>query len=168
MEPEMIEKGLVGFHCLESGGLFIPSENYWRWLHQQPERLPQLPAPSDEEPMIHDSECAKICPESGALMQRYRIGHGFGFFIERSPTGSIWLDAGEWEALKKRQFHDEIHLVFTAPWQSEILNDEITRKETERLTARLGPELLSQLTTLRKKLKNHPERMLALSVLNQE
>lgn len=167
MEREILEKGLVAYHCLESGGIFLPADNYWRWISQQPERLPHLPAPTEVEPTLKDSGKAKICPETGALMQRYQVGHGFDFFIDRSPTGSIWLDAGEWEALKKRQFHDELHLIFTAPWQSKIQQQELSENQEERLIERLGSDLVDRLTAMRGELANHPDRTLALTFLNQ-
>lgn len=57
-------------------------------------------------------------------MSRFRVGHGFDFTIDRSISGSIWLDGGEWGALRERQFHDEIHLIFTASWRREIQAEE--------------------------------------------
>ncbi len=168
MTREPLEDGLIGYHCLESGGIFIMADSYWRWLQRRPSRLPHLPRAWADEPSRYDSTSAKICPETGGLMQRYQVGHGFDFFIERSPTGSIWLDAGEWEALKKRQFHDELHLIFTAPWQENIKHEEIAQNEMTRMSERLGQDLVAQLSALKEALEDHPDRALALSFLNQE
>lgn len=167
MVAETLEEGLTAFRCPESHGIFIPAESYWRWLHQQPSRLPHLPAPSDKSPVIEDSPEAKICPETGLLMMRYRVGHGFDFYIDRSPTGSLWLDAGEWEALKERQFHDELHLIFTSPWQRDVLQQDIAAAHEERLADRLGPDLMGRLVALRQDLNGHPDKDLAMALFTQ-
>ncbi len=121
MQRITLEDGLIAFQCPESEGVFLPIQSYFRWLSRQSERLPHLPV-SDTSPeeVAGDVESAKICPETGLIMQRFKVGHGFSFYLDRSPSGSIWFDKGEWEALRERQFHDELHLIFTAPWQRDI------------------------------------------------
>ena len=167
MEREALEEGLPVFRCVETGGIFIPSGTYWNWLHKQPDRLPRLPEPSSEPPIEEESSSIKICPETGTFMVRYKVGHGFDFHIDRSVSGSIWLDSGEWEALKERQYHDELHLVFAAPWQREILEQELEENEAQRLNERLGPELIEKLDALKNDLDGHPHRMQALAYLRQ-
>ncbi len=139
MNRVQLEEGLAAYQCPETEGIFLPVASYFRWLGRQPERLPQLPSSGDaaqEAPV--DSGEAKICPESGQLMQRYSVGHGFAFHIDRSPSGSLWFDKGEWEALKKRQYHDDLHLIFTSPWQDKVRAERKAKAERAvRARARL-------------------------------
>ena len=135
---------------------------------QQPERLPRLPPVEQEAPVEESGGEAKICPETGTIMTRYKIGHGFPFSIDRSINGGIWLDAGEWEALRDRQFHDELHLVFTSPWQRAVRLNESESSLRLRLRERLGAELADRLIALKEQLADHPSRPQALAFLMRE
>ena len=168
MEQVSLENGLDAYHCVDSGGYYIPSRSYLFWLQQQPARLPHLPEPTESVEIMSDSSSPLICPESGTLMTRFRIGHGFAFAIDRSITGGVWLDGGEWEALRNRNFHDEIHLVFTAPWQKQVRTARAQATYEETLRSTLGPGLLDRLTALRDELMDHPHRNLALAYLTDK
>jgi hypothetical protein len=98
-------------------------------------------------------------------MLRHRVGHGFAFSLDRSVTGGIWLDAGEWEALKARNFHDELHLVFTAPWQAAARREAAQKMEQELLLSRMGANLMARLDELKLALADHPHRDAALAYL---
>ena len=164
-----LEDGLIAFRCPESGGVFLPAESYFRWLSRQPGRLPHSPkSDGDLEELIEDDDVIKICPESGQIMQRYKVGHGFSFYLDRSPSGSIWLDKGEWQALKDRQFHDELHLVFTAPWQDKVRAERSKEVERELLVAKFGSELLAKIEELRDELSEHEHRAFALAYLQRQ
>ncbi len=167
MEEVTLESGLRAYHCQRSGGYYITSADYMQWLQQQPARLPHLPKEGEPTAANPDPSPALICPETGTLMTRAKVGHGFGFSIDRSITGGVWLEKGEWEALKERNFHDEIHLIFTAPWQKHI-RDERARKAYENtLETALGNLLLDRLTAVRDELAEHPHRNLAIAYLTE-
>ena len=160
---------LIAFQCPETEGVFLPTDSYFRWLSRQPARVPHLPkSDNDREELIEDDEVIKICPESGQIMQRYKVGHGFSFYLDRSPSGSIWLDRGEWQALKDRQFHDELHLVFTAPWQDKVRAERRKDVEQELLVAKFGSDLLAKIEDLRHELSEHEHRAFALAYLQRQ
>ena len=166
MNRVALEDGLVGYRCPESEGVFLPIDSYFRWLSRQLERLPKLPVASEEvQEASQDSGAAKICPESGQIMQRFKVGHGFDFYLDRSPSGSIWMDQGEWESLRKHQFHDELHLVFTTPWQKKVRDEAMSAMRSDLLAAKLGSELLAKIESLKNELQGHESRSLALAYL---
>ena len=101
LQPREIEPGLSVYACPKSGGLWIPLQSYLAWKERQPQEV-AAPAASATPVVPDDSrQRALVCPESGRLLLRYRVGHGLQFHIDRSPTtGGVWLDKGEWEALK--------------------------------------------------------------------
>lgn len=117
-----------------------------------------LPPNDGDQQEIQEVNPAYLCPETGTIMTRYKVGHGFRFSIDRSMTGGVWLDAGEWEALKDRNFHDEIHYIFTDPWQREALRADILSNRRERLESRIGSEFLAAIDELKTKLDAHPNR----------
>lgn len=162
-----LEQGLEAYQCTETGGHYITAACYMQWLEKQPAHLPHLPESAGEtEPAAdHDTDAVLLCPESGTLMSRHRVGHGFAFAVNRSITGGIWLDSGEWDALRERNFHDEIHLIFTAPWQKRVRDAHAQSVYEERLKSALGGDLLARLQAIRNQLADHPERNLALAYL---
>lgn len=152
-----LERDLCAFECPETKGHYLPAESYWRWLSKNPNRLPQLPSEEQESPLEESPETVRLCPESGLPMQRYRVGHGFKFAIDRSPTGGIWLDSGEWAALRERNFHDELHLMFTLPWQRKARLEEQEEQLNQLLMERVGKEAFQRAVDFKNWLKSEPE-----------
>src|SRR5271157_1471890 len=125
MEWREIEPGLTVYECPKSGGLWIALQAYLAWKEQHPQ-APCAP-PAGPLPVLADDsrQRALVCPESGCLLLRYRVGHGLPFHIDRSPaTGGVWLDKGEWEALKSKGLHASLHLIFTSAYQRQIRTTE--------------------------------------------
>ncbi|MEO1857005.1 MAG: hypothetical protein ABGY95_06520 [Rubritalea sp.] len=143
-------------------------QNYWSWLKKLPARLEHLPEASFDVPELVETTTAKICLESGTIMLRCKVGHGFPFTIDRSMTGGVWFDQGEWEALQERQFHDEIHLVFTAPWQDAVRHAHVDAAYQALLVEHFGEDLLSELASLKERLTEHPHREFALAFLHSQ
>lgn len=169
LERVELEPGLTAFRCPETGGHWIPAENYWRWRSKLPaiEVAEESPA-AEAVPVSEFDGAVKLCPESGTVMTRYRVGHGQSFRVERSHTGGIWLDGGEWEALCGGHLQNSIHLIFTAPWQKAVRQQELDAVHLTQLRERLGVELLEKLQELRKELAEHPQRSAALAFLNAQ
>jgi hypothetical protein len=166
LQSVLLEDNLIAYRCPESGGHYIPAVSYMRWLSKQPARLPNLPssdAPQQEEQV---SERACLCPETDTIMTKYAVGHGFPFKIDRSITGGIWLDSGEWEALRRRNFHDELHFIFTEPWQRGVILDSNLVSSLNRLKERIGADLLERMEAFRKEIDAHPHRAEILAYLN--
>jgi Zn-finger nucleic acid-binding protein len=129
MVPREIEPGLPAWECPKSGGFWIPLSSYLAWRERHPETTPPVSAAG--EPALQDDapNRALICPESGRLLLRYRVGHGLPFHIDYSPaTGGIWLDKGEWEALKSRGLHLALQLIFTPLYQRQLRSAEYAAK----------------------------------------
>ena len=166
LKKVVLVDGLIAYGCSKSGGKYIPLQNYWSWLQKQPTRLEHLPEASSDVPEEVESTSTKICPESGTIMLRFKVGHDFPFTIDRSITGGVWFDGGEWEALKERQFHDEIHLVFTAPLQDAVRQSISDEAHRDLLLERLGEDLFTEVKSLKGKLNDHPHREFALAYLH--
>lgn len=158
-----LEDGLKALCCPESGGVYIPLENYWKWKHSaQPAEVSHA---EREAPVSEYDDMVKICPESGTLMSRYRVGHGVSFRVDRSVTGGVWLDAGEWEALHAGDLHLNLHLIFTSPWQKAVTHAEQVAFHNERLRNRLGDDFYNELSAIREKIWEHPASAEALAFI---
>jgi len=165
LKPIELEEGLAAYQCPESGGVYIRLEDYWRW--QQAESAETEKAETGEPPVHEDDLSPKICPETGALMTRFRVGHGFDFMIDRSVTGGVWLDAGEWEALRNGGLHRALHRIFTAPWQRAARSAEVAERQEQRLREKLGDALFERLAALRVEVGDHPHRPEILAFLQR-
>ena len=153
------------YQCPETHGIWFSARSYWRWVSSQPSRLEHVNASDKPAPPSNFDGVPKFCPESGTLMASYAVGHEFSFRIERSVTGGIWLDGGEWEQLKSRNYHDELHLIFTAPWQREERKRRLEAATESAFREKLGSDLYDRLSKVCDELKDHPFRDEALALL---
>lgn len=157
MQLREIEPGLEAYECPKSGGLWIPLQSYLAWRERHPA---EASAPISAPPVPDDSRRrALICPESGRLLLRYRVGHGLQFHLDRSPaTGGVWLDKGEWEALKGKGLHRALHLIFTAAYQRQVRTSEYARSLEETFRDRIGAADFTKVAEFGPWLAGHPRR----------
>jgi Zn-finger nucleic acid-binding protein len=159
MQLQDIEPGLQAYECPKSGGLWVPLQSYLAWRDRQP---PGATVPSGAPPTALRDDSGRptlICPESGRLLLRYRVGHGLPFHVDRSPaTGGVWLDKGEWEGLKSRGLHVALNLIFTAAYQREVRSSEYTRRVTDSFRERIGAADFAKVTEFAAWVARHPRR----------
>src|SRR6266436_6124317 len=159
MQMREIEPGLEVYECPRSGGFWIPLQAYLAWKQRQPAAV-DAPAGDGASAVQDDSrQRALICPESGRLLLRYRVGHGLQFHIDRSPaTGGVWLDKGEWEALKSKGLQGALNLIFTAAYQRQIRTEEYDQTLTRTFRERIGEADFSKVAEFGAWLAVHPKR----------
>lgn len=154
-----LEPGLSAYSCPKSGGVWIPLQNYLDWQMRQPKTAASVlayPAPE----LADDSEQrALICPESGRLLLRYRVGQGLQFRLDRSPaTGGVWLDRGEWETLKLKGLHTEMHLIFTAAYQRSLRSERYGQTMEQTFQDRIGKTDFPRVVEIKNWIEAHPRR----------
>lgn len=144
LEKIEIEPGLHAWKCPVSHGLWISLASYTRW---QQSMAVDVPANAEVPEVMSDADKpAMFCPESGVILQRFRVGKGAAFHIERSPvTGGIWLDQGEWEAVKALGLHNEIHVIFTASYQSRLRREASEAMLDQVFGEKVGTENFTKL-----------------------
>jgi Zn-finger nucleic acid-binding protein len=160
LEPKEIEPGLQAFECPQSGGYWIPLQAYEQWKANQPAfTASQAAGPEPDVPVTNDPKRpALICPESGVVMLRYKAGPGLPFHIERSPaTGGMWLDKGEWQALKQRGLHLDLNLVFTASYQRDLRSAEYAQSLEKVFEERIGPADFQRVAEFKEWMTRHPK-----------
>jgi Zn-finger nucleic acid-binding protein len=161
MQPLELEPGLSVYECPKSGGLWIPLAAFLAWKEQHPATSKSAPASDSMPPIVQEVERTRalICPESGRLLARYRVGHGLAFQIEHSPvTGGVWLDKGKWEALKSKGLHVSLNLIFTESYQRQVRSSEYAQELTDAFRQRIGATDFSKVTDFAEWLAEHPKR----------
>jgi Zn-finger nucleic acid-binding protein len=165
LSPTSLEADLPAAACVVCEGNWISSSAYWAWLERHGPTLSEKPYEGSEL-SVSDRQEVKLCPECRRLMLRYRVGHGVEFSLDQcAGCNGIWLDRDEWAALKGRNLHDEIHLVFTAPWQSEVRREE-TRRRLDEIYARRFGEDYEEIKRVKAWLDAHPDRSTVLAFFN--
>ena len=159
MELKEIEPGLTAYVCPKSAGVWIPLQSYLTWKEHR--KIVKSPLPTGYIPVLADDSKrpALICPESGRLLIRYAVGHGLKFHVDLSPvTGGVWLDQGEWEALKSKGLHSELSFIFTVSYQRQVRNAEYEESLDQTFCARIGSEDFQKVAVFKSWLAAHPKR----------
>lgn len=165
LEPTQLEQDLITHTCSTCGGNYITSQRYFKWLERHKEQLPQRPADQTAKLPVSDSKPGKLCPECGAFLIRHLVGHGIEFHLDRcGRCAGIWLDKNEWEILKSRNLHDDVHMIFSQAWQTQVKREQRTKEYNgfvvglldEKLSLHITPEELARLKELKGWLDSHP------------
>jgi len=165
-----LETGLESYICEKCSGNWLTSEDYWAWLEQRSEILPEKP-PTDEPQPIPDESTkrAKLCPECHRIMLKYKIGRNIIFPLDRCSTCSgVWFDRDEWKVLKRRNLHDEIHAIFSDKWQKQVREEERCRNLEAIFEDKFGKADYDEIRRIKQWLDAHPQRTALLSYLNNE
>ena len=111
-------------YCTECNGRWLSSTSYWYWHDTLKGERPENKY-SDFTCEVHDAPQAKICPDCGRILIKFKVGHGIDFKLDHcNGCNGVWFDKNEWEMLESRNLHDEIHKIFTTAWQNEIRLEE--------------------------------------------
>ena len=96
-------------------------------------------------------------------MLRYRVGRGLSFYLDHCGScNGVWFDRNEWEALKQRNLHDEVHLVFSNAWQNQLRQEE-ARDILDTIYSEKFQEDYEKIKEIKAWLDDHPERSQILS-----
>jgi Zn-finger nucleic acid-binding protein len=161
-----LEEKLKGYKCSKCDGCWIKGFQYWKWIKTHGETIPEKPLELTAELPVSDSMKAKVCIECGHLMIKNKVGHGVPFYLDRcTACGGIWFDKNEWDILKSRNLHDEIHLIFTSAWQADNRTQEHQLKYENSLAEILGEKDYNDLRKMKTLINNHPRKDLLLGYI---
>ena len=144
--------------------IWLPSGKYFHWLKHQPD-TPETQEVITPVP-VEDTSYAKISPETGSILRRYKVWPNQDFYIDRDErTQSIWLDHGEWEYFKTHNLHDNIHLFFMPQWQKQLNDQELRASLEKRYIERFGQEDYARIKEIREWIYAHPHSNTLLAFL---
>jgi Zn-finger nucleic acid-binding protein len=129
---------LAGQTCSECSGVWINRAKYDAWRAKQTGQLPETSTPA--QLAVADTHKAKICPQCGHLLLPYRVGHGLSFSIDYCGVcGGVWCDRGEWDAIKAKNLHDDLHDIVSRHWQTAVLQSGVQESIEQTYARHLGP-----------------------------
>jgi Zn-finger nucleic acid-binding protein len=160
-----LEPLLSSERCGNCEGNFIKGATYWSWLEKHGPNLPEKNADTGgferrESPdLLH-------CPDCHWAMTKYRVGRGIDFVLDQcSSCKGIWLDRNEWETLKARNLHDDIHAMLTSFWQAEATREARRKKTEANLVNRFGEKEYADLKRFREWIYGHERKSELLAYL---
>lgn len=144
-----LEQGLSSQHCPTCGGNWIQGGEYWKWVEvhgsEHAERLIEK-----EDLTLAEPGLPIDCPECRFRMVKFLVGRGLNFTLDHCEgCKGIWLDRNEWEALKKRNLHDDLNLMFTSFWQTEANRTARKQRMEGIYTGRFGAEDYAEIKRIR-------------------
>jgi Zn-finger nucleic acid-binding protein len=166
---ETVEESLTMQTCHQCHGRFLTSTVYFDWLEAHGPNLPETSSDAATRLETVESQQAKRCPDCGAILVPYKVGRETGFSLDRCwQCGGIWFEQNEWEILRSRNLHDDIHLIFTKPWQEEVRQRELARQREMRLRQSFGDADYEELIRVKAWLDAHPKSRELYSYLLNE
>ncbi len=161
-----LDENLTALNCPHCGGNWIRGAEYWKWVENHgsdlAERLHYTESLSLAEPGLPID-----CPECRFRMVKFLVGRGLSFTLDHCEgCKGIWLDRNEWEALKKRNLHDDLNLMFTGFWQKEAHRALRKKRMEEIYTSRFGADDYTEIKRIRWWLetKTNREELLAFLI----
>ena len=166
LDKTELDSHLSSYQCWNCRGNWIPGAEYWTWVERHGTHLAER---------IYETETLELaepgipidCPECRFRMVKYLVGHGLTFTIDHCHgCKGIWLDGNEWEALKKRNLHDDLNLMFTSFWQKEAQREARKKKMEEIYIDRFGADDYTEIKRIRYWLdtKTNREELLAFLI----
>lgn len=136
--------GLPAQACDACGGAVIELDDYRRWLSQEPA------ADEATTAEVHDHAAARPCPHCSRLMQRLRVGADPDFRVDRcAACGLLWLDRGEWDALRAAGLARGLTQLLADAGQREIQEREHRRRREAALRDKHGDACIDELARIR-------------------
>jgi Zn-finger nucleic acid-binding protein len=164
-----LQPNVTAQKCAACAGLWLGSPAFANWIDSIQTGTASgatdlaAPAPTPEP------KTAKICPECGYLMTRYKVGHALSFSLDRcGHCGGTWFDGNEWETLKGSELWNQVHLIFSPAWQNRVRHAEQAEQLRAQFAAKLGPLDFAETERIKAWLNNHPHRAAILAHLASE
>jgi Zn-finger nucleic acid-binding protein len=150
--------------CLQCGGLWIASTDYWAWIEQPEDEADHMPEPIAEP--IAEPPGARRCAGCGHIQLRYPIAADLPFQLDQcGHCNSFWLDRHEWNILRERGLHRQLHKITNLPWQRRLRQEAQRNTWHTIYTARFGPADYAEIQRVRAWLEDHSQRDMLLAYL---
>jgi Zn-finger nucleic acid-binding protein len=163
-----LESNLTSLKCPDCGGNWIHGAEYWKWLEKHGPNLPERAA-QDEELSLAEPGKYLDCPECRFRMVKYLVGHGLSFTLDHCEgCKGIWLDRNEWEALKKRNLHDDMNSMLTSFWQAKAQKEPRKKHLEQVYIRRFGADDYAEIKRIRAWLETHQNKQGLLAYLTDE
>ena len=169
LTPITLINGLAAQQCQKCAGIWVASLSYFAWLKAQKTAFPdQALQPGEALPGTEPPQ-AKICPDCGHLLRRYKIWPNIAFYLDHCVNcNGIWFDREEWQVIEKHNLHDNLNVFFTQVWQHHLQALEQHAAIEQIYLGKLGAEDYQEIRRVREWIWQHPQRGMLLAFLQAD
>ena len=107
------------------------------------------------------------CPACGNTLHEMNAG-SVTVDVCTEGCGGIWFDRNEWEILVSRNLHDEVHYVFSAAWQSRLLDEETGEAYEKRIESIVGTSDYGKIRHTAQWIAAHPKKSTLISYIQEK
>lgn len=160
--PQELPGGLPVRACEACGGSALAMGDYRHWREHAGA---EAHAPVDLL-VVEDRPAARPCPSCARLMQRVRVGATPDFRLDRcAACALLWLDRGEWDALRSAGWADSLEEILSERWQRDVQAQELRTRREAQLREKHGDACIAELARVRDWLDAQPHREELLALL---
>jgi Zn-finger nucleic acid-binding protein len=160
-----LEPNLTAMNCPQCSGNWIRGAEYWRWLEEHGPNLPERSADTDGLSLFEPGRYID-CPECRFRMVKYLVGRGLNFTVDHCEgCKGIWLDRNEWDILKRRNLHDDLHSMLTDFWQAAAKREARIKSLEQIHLGRFGEADYAEIKRVRAWLDKNPNKQYLLAYL---
>lgn len=168
LHPLELEPGLPAARCPRCTGHWLRLGDYANWRAAQPRDLPVVAGASPPAEVGPDGALLKQCPDCGQILTRFRVGHGVTFRLEQCRRcQGVWFDGSEWDILRARNLHDDLHVIFSDPWQHTLAAERSLHRTEAQFEQWLGVEGYERVREMKAWVDSHPYRTELLAYLQR-
>lgn len=169
LRGQPIEENLYGYGCDQCSGIWVSAPQYGQWLKSRNANEQSLLESMEVSLPLEETGKAKICPECGHLLRRYKVWPNVKFYLDRCASCyGVWFDQNEWTYLKARGEHDHIYEFFEQLWQEDLLEAEARERLEQLYLKRFGAEDYARIKEMRQWLWEHPQQGALLAYLSDK
>jgi len=163
-----LDHDLPAHSCTVCGGAWVQAHQYHAWLNDNPP-ITSKPAWSNEgiaPQLITDADYAKICPDCGRFLRRYKFWPDDNLHLEHcSACHGVWIGPFEVLAVRQKNLWGKINLIFTGRWQQRFREAETRRRFEKMYLEKFGERDYDAIKRIRRWLEKHPKRSSLMAYL---
>lgn len=147
--------------CSNCHGDWLRGETYREWRAASGADMPEhrLTVAEIEAHPVTETHKPGLCPECGTILLPFKVGHGLAFSLSHcGRCGGTWFEENEWAQLSAANLVDNLHQIFTKPWQHGVAQAEHAREQERLLRARFGDADYEKVIAIREWIETHPEQ----------
>ena len=164
----LLPAGLSATPCDKGHGQWITAAAFAAW-QEKPKPPVRGTPPLSVALQTAQPQAARICPDCGRIMGKYKVGRGLGFAIDHcGGCGGVWLDAEEWDTLVANNLHQDLYRIFSSAWQKKIRDAELRATLEAAYRKRLGADAFQKAQEIRAWVQGHPEKRALLAFIGED
>jgi Zn-finger nucleic acid-binding protein len=157
--------------CQTCQGQWVDGDEYQQWRQQQakvtvdPIKVLRANLSAYLVPAEFDTKTG-LCPQCQRILSRTRVSTEPFFYLEQCLScNGVWFDRDEAAILQQLKLHNQIEILSSGSWQSQVRSAQMLLSEKEAIIEKLGIDIAQQVFELAEILTKDPNGDFAVAYL---